>query len=353
MHVVLLVRTYPHEIRNGFDAYAGSLIKEYGKLDVDVEVRTASDERFVNNAKLSPLFYDLLFPMLSALRNRKDRSLCHAISESQAIAFPFIHGRKVVTVHHINPLRIRLRDMYRPSTAYVLFWQYCTDIAIGHADAIICISDQTKKELIDLYKIDENKITVIAQAVADRFTEMPSLHDRKMIGYIGPFTARKNIPALFQVFRKLHQDPQLRDVRMKICGSGPTGPIDEGMAADPELAKSIVFKGEIPEKDVVAEYNELAALLYPSKHEGFGLGILEAQMCGLPVFVLQDAKIPEEVARFAIKCANPDDMAVKVGHLLKGTLKYDAEAAKQHASTFSESARAKRTIALYEKIETG
>ncbi|OPY31677.1 MAG: UDP-D-galactose:(glucosyl)lipopolysaccharide-1,6-D-galactosyltransferase [Methanomassiliicoccales archaeon PtaU1.Bin124] len=352
MHVVILVRTFPHEIRNGFDAYAGSLIKEYQKEGLDFEVRTAKDERFVDDPKLSPIFYDLIYPMLGMLRRRKDRPVFHAISESQGLVFPFVQGKKVVTVHHINPLHLKLRDLYRPSTWYALFWRYCTDVAIAHADQVICISEQTKKELIDLYKIEEDKISVVSQAVADKFVEMPSLRKGRVVGYIGPFTTRKNIPALFQAFKRLHAMEDMRDVRLKICGSGPSGSVEEGMA-DPELAGSIDFRGEVSEQRIVAEYNELAALLYPSMHEGFGLGILEAQRCGVPVFILRDAKIPAEVAKHAIRCDSPDDMAVKVALLLRGHLPYDRKAAMDHASTFSESARAKRTIAIYESVDKG
>jgi glycosyltransferase involved in cell wall biosynthesis len=346
-----LIRTYPDEVRNGFDAYAYSLINMYGRQKVDFDVQTAKNVKYINGPKLSPIFYDMLYPLSHIFKRRSKETVYHAISESQALIFPFIKGRKVVTVHHIEKIKLGARDLLKINTVYNMFWRYCTNIAVRQSDRIICISEQTRKELIGMYRIDEDKISIVSQAISDRFIENDSVRNGRMIGYIGPFTARKNIPALFQVFKDIHKSKGFEDIRMKICGSGPSTLVMEEIAADPKTAENVLFKGEVPDMDVVNEYNELSAMLYPSFHEGFGLGILEAQKCGIPVFILQDAKIPEEVTRCAIKCASPQDMAKKVMDYLQGDLHYEKKRAIAYATTFSEEARAKRTLSIYEELD--
>jgi glycosyltransferase involved in cell wall biosynthesis len=347
MKIVLLIRTYPNEVRNGFDSYAIGLIDGFRKEGIDFEVLAPRDPRFINNQRLSPILYDLLHPLSTIFRHRSRSTIFHAISESQALIFPFVKGKRIVTIHHIERFELTAKDVLKFNTAYNLFWRCCTDIAVHYSDRIICISEQTKKELVDLYGTNDDKIVVIPQAISDRFTENALLRNKRLIGYIGPFTSRKNIPALFQVFRGVHATTGFEDVKMKICGSGPTAPITEAIAADSELAEHIIFKGEVPDGRIVDEYNELAAMLYPSFHEGFGIGILEAQKCGVPVFILREAKIPEEVARFAIKCSSPQDMALKVMDYLRGDLSYDKDKVIEYAGTFSGQVRAKRTMAVY------
>jgi glycosyltransferase involved in cell wall biosynthesis len=349
MKIALLIRTYPDEVRNGFDAYAIGLMDGFRKEGVDFEVLARRNPRFIDDPRLSPILYDMLCPLSNIFRRRPRTTVFHAISESQALIFPFIRGRKIATIHHIEKFKLTRDNILKINTAYNLFWSLCTEIAVRYSDRMICISEQTKKELMDLYGTDEERIVVVPQAISDRFTENASERKERLIGYIGPFTARKNIPALFRVLRIIHGSPGFDDVRMKICGSGPTGPVSDAMAADRDLAELIDFKGEVPDGRIVSEYNELAALLYPSLHEGFGLGILEAQRCGVPVFILQEAKIPEMVSRFAIKCASPQDMALKVMYYLRGDLAYDRRKAIEYAGTFSEQARVKRTLAVYDE----
>lgn len=352
MKIALLIRTYPDEVRNGFDAYAIGLIDGFRKEGMDFEVLAPKDPRFINDPRLSPILYDLIYPLSNIFRRRSKTTIFHAISESQALIFPFLKGKKVVTVHHIEKFKLTTKNVLKINTIYNLFWRCCTNIAVNHSDRIICISEQTKKELVGLYGTNEDKIVIVPQSISDRFTEIALIRQKRLIGYIGPFTARKNIPALFQVLKAIQESPGFEDVKMKICGSGPIAPITDAMAADRGLAKHIIFKGEVPDGQIVNEYNELAALLYPSLHEGFGLGILEAQKCGIPVFILLEAKIPEEVARFAIRCSSPQDMALKVMEYLDGSLKYDKERAIEYAATFSDQARVHKTVAVYSSLST-
>ena len=347
MKISLLIRTYPDEVRNGFDAYAIGLMDGFKKEGIDFDVLAPKDPRYVNDPRLSPIVYDLLYPLSNIFRRRSETMIFHAVSESQALIFPFVKGRKIVTVHHIERFELTAKNVLKINTIYNLFWRLCTNIAVSYSDKIICISEQTKKELVNLYGTNEDKIVIVPQAISDRFVENALVRQKRLIGYIGPFTERKNIPALFQVLRTIHEDKDFDDVKMKICGTGPTAPITNLMAANPDLTEHIIFKGEVSSGQIVNEYNELAVMLYPSLHEGFGLGILEAQKCGVPVFILQDAKIPEEVARFAIKCISPQDMGLKVMDYLRGDLEYDKEKVIEYTSTFSERSRAKRTINVY------
>ena len=347
MKIALLIRTYPDEVRNGFDSYAIGLIDGFKKEGIDIDVLAPRNPRFINDQRLSPVIYDLLYPLSNILRRRSKTAVFHAISESQGWIFPFLKGRKIVTVHHIDEFELTAKNILKINTIYNLFWRCSTNVAVRYSDKIICISEQTRDELVDLYGTDKDKIVIVPQAISDRFKENSLLRQERLIGYIGPFTARKNMPALFQALTIIHRTAGFDDVKMKICGAGPTAQINQLIEANPELAESIIFKGEVPNLKIVDEYNELAAMLYPSLHEGFGFGILEAQKCGVPVFILKDAEIPEMVARYAIKCSSPRDMALKVMEYLRGDLKFERETVIEYAGTFSEQVRTKKTLAVY------
>jgi glycosyltransferase involved in cell wall biosynthesis len=89
----------------------------------------------------------------------------------------------------------------------------------------------------------------------------------------------------------------------------------------------------------------------PSDWEGFGLPILEAQRCGVPVITRNDARIPEEVSRCCVKAASVEDMAEQMARVITDT-EYARGIARQalaYSSQFTWDRTVKETIGVYEK----
>ena len=81
------------------------------------------------------------------------------------------------------------------------------------------------------------------------------------------------------------------------------------LADDLNIRKDVEFLSSVPEKDLVDVYNSFDAYVVPSEWEGFGLPILEAQRCRIPVVIRADAHIPEEVGRHCLKATSARHMA--------------------------------------------
>jgi glycosyltransferase involved in cell wall biosynthesis len=199
-------------------------------------------------------------------------------------------------------------------TVHDLFMKYYTDVdglyenfrqkiyvrrferAIKNADHFIAVSTQTKQQLIK-EGVEEEKISVVNLGVREKFSIQEKLEGREnRIGYLGDFRPRKNVGRLLEDFTE--NSNELRDFELVLGGGGGS---EEGRLKEKySVEEKIEFQGRIPEEGITEWYNSLKAFFFPSELEGFGLPVLEAISCGTPVFVYEDADIPEEVKRYCI-----------------------------------------------------
>lgn len=205
------------------------------------------------------------------------------------------------------------------------------------ADLIISISESTKKDLIETYDVDPEKIEVIYPGVDNKFKPMDKnssdliniknkygLPDNFIL-YFGTIEPRKNILGIIRAFeqlKKTHSD-QRRNVQwkgfegialgrekkffdfsnFKLVIAGIKGWLcGEVFKAveNSEFSKDVLFAGFIEEEDKPCLYNLAEIFVYPSFFEGFGLPPLEAMACGVPIIVSNKSSLPEVVGEAAI-----------------------------------------------------
>lgn len=167
----------------------------------------------------------------------------------------------IATYHHLEN-----------NTVFSLFDGYL----IHKFDKVVVVSEKTENELIQKYG-NIKKINVISNGVDPKYIPITKKARRKkFLLYLGQLIERKNIPFLFQVINFLPADYELI-----ICGDGPLRSELEKMAP-----KRVTFTGNVSEEDKLNYYREADIFVYPSRKEGFGLAILEALSCGLPVITL-------------------------------------------------------------------
>jgi alpha-1,3-rhamnosyl/mannosyltransferase len=107
----------------------------------------------------------------------------------------------------------------------------------------------------------------------------------------------------------------LARARQRVPDLGDTGLVLAGVARDQAAAlevdaaarRLLTFTGHTDEQMLLALYRSAAALVYPSRYEGFGLPLLEAMACGLPVIASRTSSIPEVVGDAAV-LLDPDDL---------------------------------------------
>jgi len=187
--------------------------------------------------------------------------------------------------------------------------------ALSKANKILAVSENTKKDLIEKFRIDPDKIKIANCAAAEDFkvldedmsefikkTELPE----KFFLTVGTIEPRKNYQSLIQafaMFREKNKDYHLVIVGKEGWGSEKTA-IEE-LIRQNYLQKFVHFIGYITTKNLVKLYNLAEAFIFPSYYEGFGMPPLEAMQCGCPVISSFTSSMPEVLGEAAIYC-NPE-----------------------------------------------
>lgn len=226
-----------------------------------------------------------------------------------ASALPLVHPDKsVVTIHD-------LAWQFYPETFSFLmrnYLKFSTWFACKFAARIIAVSEQTKKDLIAKYKIFPEKVSVIyhgfdfANEISssdapeqEKISQLPE----KFILYLGTLQPRKNILGLIDAFIELKEEKKIAHSLVLVGGKGWLyGEIVKRIEKHPE----VIYLGYI--KDRFAVLKKASLLVQPAFYEGFGLQILDAFYCNVPVAASNISSLPE-VAGDAAVYFNPNSKA--------------------------------------------
>jgi glycosyltransferase involved in cell wall biosynthesis len=187
------------------------------------------------------------------------------------------------------------------------------------ADAIMCVSDFTKNELVRLTGQGRQEIHTVHNGLDASWFHVRkdrSPHPKPFLLFVGNVKPHKNVKTLIEAFA-LIKDRIPHD--LLIIGKREgfiTG--DETVAAKAALGDRVRFTGYV-EDDLLHQYFAHAdALVLPSLYEGFGLPPLEAMACGCPVIVSNVASLPEVCGDAALYCDphSPSDIADKIWRLI-------------------------------------
>ena len=245
----------------------------------------------------------------------------------------------VLTVHDISYL---VKDEWYPDRTGTLRRAYYL-ACMRRADRIITPSRFSTREVVRMFGELETKLRCVPQAVSDSFypdqsaaemaREKFGLPSRFML-HVGDIHPRRNIEMLNEV---------ALDTGLKL--------VLVGRELVPVPLKSRVIRLEsISVDELRGCYSAAAVFVYPSVYEGFGLPLLEAMACGLPVVASNRASIPEVCGDSAI-LVEPDNQALCQG--IEEALSKRARLIEQglnRASTFSWKETARKTCGVYEEL---
>jgi Glycosyltransferase len=212
--------------------------------------------------------------------------------------FPLRKGKAkwITTVHDLFFLKY---NESKPSP----FMQKIYLKSILSSDAIIAVSSLVKEDVEKLgYK---KKIFVVNPGIGEEFFTSPKKPEKKdviKIGYIGRLDSeRKDLVRGIEVFRKIKE----KNVIFELWGNyNPDSEIFKRIKKESEEDPRIRIMGPAPDEKLVEIYDSFDAFFFPTKEEGFGLPIIEAQARGVPVIVFKDARIPEEACNYCIRINN-------------------------------------------------
>jgi glycosyltransferase involved in cell wall biosynthesis len=231
---------------------------------------------------------------------------------------------------------------------FALYYNLTIPRLARRARHLFTVSRFSRETLVAHLGLDEKKITLVPNAVADNFLAppddaaplpLPLPPESRFILCVGSLEPRKNLARLVAAFRKLKSE----NLYLVIAG----GENREVFRRIPELEQgnNIIFTGHLDDRTLAALYRKAEIFVYPSLFEGFGLPPLEAQAAGCPVLVAEAGALPEIFAGSALFC-DPDevnDIAARMTQLLDDDRLKErlVEAGRKNAARFSwpESAR--------------
>lgn len=292
------------------------------------------------------------------LLNKENLDLMHFPYFSVPIFYskPF-----VVTIHDL------IIDHFNTGEASKLFpplykikrtgYKFVINQAIKKAQKIITVSWATKNEIISHYSLNENKITVIYEGVdeciEDNVFRKPLIKDRYLL-YVGNAYPHKNLEKLFQAFFKVLDNKKIKNFKLVLVGREDYFYQKLKIKIQNEKKiNSIVFYGQVNDKDLANLYKNAEALIAPSLMEGFGLPLLEAMKnkclvlaSDIPVFkeICGDSACyfnPKNVNNIAQKIEDTLDKKIPNQNLL---IKNGLEQVKK----FSWEKMARETLKIYE-----
>jgi glycosyltransferase involved in cell wall biosynthesis len=208
---------------------------------------------------------------------------------------------QVVTIHDISYERKPEWNAYRNDRVRRYFYRRS---ALA-ADRIITDSQFSRGEIAAAYGIPPGRIDVVYLAAGDTFTPgafdpatAPADVARPYALHVGDLHVRRNLATALDAVLSIRRQAASPDRLALVCAG-----IDRGVGAElrvrAETAKdpdALVLTGPVSEAELLNLYRGAAVFLYPSRYEGFGLPVLEAMRCGVPVVAAGCASLPELVA---------------------------------------------------------
>jgi glycosyltransferase involved in cell wall biosynthesis len=319
--------------RTGDETYVRNLLRELPPLAEDAGVRIAAVTRSADFLPegVEPLVLTVAWQelrlawALPRLLRRVSASLVHT---QYALPVP-CPCPAVITIHDLSferePTLMRKKDL--------VVFRRVVPRAARRAARVLTVSERTRVDLEELYGLAPERIVVTPNGVDPAFSPGGVGHGRDYVLTVGAVQPRKNQLAALAA---------AQDVGLPLVVVGPRK--DPALAAELERRGARV-EGYVEVERLVELYRGAACLVQASRHEGFGLPVLEAMACGTPVVTVPEPALLEVVGDAAV-IASEDELADGIRRALRehDRLSY---VGLERARAFSWTACAEKTLATY------
>ncbi len=233
------------------------------------------------------------------------------------------------------------------------------------AEKIIAVSEFSKQEIHEVFRIPHEKIEVIYHGCSsgmfpdrdkskwDEVRARLKLSGRPFIVFVGGAEPRKNHRVLFEAFA---QCPRLSK-ECSLVAIGDETVREESLRQTAQtlgISENVYCPGSLSSADLRVIYSHAIVLVYPSHYEGFGIPLLEAMACGTPIITGQTTALPEVAgdAALYVNVQDPEQLATVLEQLfndlqLQNRLR---NAGFERVKRFTWERAARETLAVYEEV---
>jgi len=257
-----------------------------------------------------------------------------------AHTIPVIHPKNTITTLHDVGFE-RYPEIY--SKKELAYHRFSARFALKHAKRIITPSNFSKQEMIDIYETNSDKISVIYNGYdRNKYKVLPREEIQKVLDkysldkpyffFVSRLVEKKNVIGLIKAFRIFIEsgirNPRPRQakrgghesgINLVLVGEPGHGYGRIKKAIENSAVKDRIIKlGWVAEEDMPALFNGAMAFVFPSFYEGFGIPVLEAMACGIPVIASNKASLPEIVGKagLLVDPKNIEELAKKMGKVV-------------------------------------
>lgn len=356
------------------DVYTNNLVAELRKLRPKWEIveispeswSGSSEENSWNSGTGFRKYYERFWRHPKQVC-RTEGDLYHIVDHSNAHVAYWLKklGKPVVVTCH-DLVQFVYPEILKGQSRFPAFslasWQYSVR-GMNHANCVVSVSKHTATDVCKILGIDSQQVVVIPNGVEQLFCpssletvksfrqQHQRAPDEICLLNVGSTHQRKNVETILNVLKNLKD----RGLHVRLWRTGDIFTADqEAFINENKLNEEILDFGT-PDKDILIQiYSAADVLLAPSLYEGFGLTILEAMACGLPVITSNVSSIPEVVDNSAIMTSPMDEQAMSeaIIHLKQNDI-YRQELIKRgliRSRQFTWEKSAERLVEVYEKL---
>jgi glycosyltransferase involved in cell wall biosynthesis len=357
----------------GIGTYIWNLVRNLALVDTQNEyLLVGSHRNFHELGPLSPNFKQIqgeqtgswreLLAFPAAMRKAKP-DIVHIPHHDCPVMVP---GKLVMTIHDCVHVKFPPENLSR-IRRFELYWR--TRRALERASQVLAVSNSTRDDLVDIFDVDAGRISVIHNALDERFAPAAEGIDRKtvleryqlhdpFILYSGRIRPHKNVHRLIEAFAVLKSEltNDLRYHNLKLIVIGDELSHHQYLrltVVRSGVQQDVRFFGFVPYAILRVFYQSAALFAFPSLYEGFGLPPLEAMASRTPVLASNTSSLPEVLGDAAL-LVNPENV-FEIARGLKSILLEEnlrdrlIEKGVKHITKFSWKTAAKQVVEAYHR----
>lgn len=373
MRIVLVTHTYPYPDRGfnpGVERVVQEVAKEFQNLghevsvittyrnggskkvefDQGVKIHRIEDSRYFVGRVGSTLSFDVITFNISMFQKRDILESADIIHTFTPIIWKSSSTPIVAHYHHWDEPTSPLEYLYLPSSHQL--WFRCYNLA----DRIIAVSNYAGNDIISR-GVDSKKVRVVHNGVniGDFIGDYESIRPQgwsHVLLYVGPLTERKGIKYLLQSLPSILEE--IPDIGLWIVGGGDSNELIE-IAKRLGVDDNVKFEGFVPDEDLSNYYQSADVFVFPSLKEGFGMVLLEAMACSLPVVASDTTAIPEVIgsAGQLVPPKDPNSLSKAIREILANPelqQQMESESVNRIKNMFSWRDTTNELLEIYKKI---